>query len=74
MKSATHPLTPRVGTPGPTPAPAEPRVARRGALEAGWTTRWTSSPLMRGASPLTVGDRWPAEAGRRTPAPVPADD
>lgn len=24
-----------------------------------WTTRWTSSPLLRGASPLTVGKPWP---------------
>jgi hypothetical protein len=23
--------------------------------ETEWTTRWTSSPLLRGASPLTVG-------------------
>jgi hypothetical protein len=32
--------------------------------ETGWTTRWTSSPLLRGASPLTVGRPW------RVPEPV----
>jgi hypothetical protein len=26
--------------------------------ETEWTTRWTSSPLLRGASPLTVGKPW----------------
>lgn len=79
MKSATAapPLTTRMETPDSTSLHVSPelRAARRRPLdEAGWTTRWTSSPLLRSASPLTVNDTWTAVPGRRAPAPASADD
>jgi hypothetical protein len=65
MDSAIHPLAT-----ADLPEPHDHTAAAAGAPhdavpdEADWSTRWRSSPLLRGASPLTAYLPWGSAPGR----------